>query len=272
MTQAPQGRALAAVVETDDGQAQVLMAASEGEPLIFPLPAASPKKPLRFAVGRPGMRSSLWRLWANRGKDDVYLSTRRSAGIFKISLHESGDWRLQWVGQDRRDVTFTSLVGPEPEGRILHRWTRPPAGPSGWTDALSIWVVHGDVAEIPGDGEPGHDAQWLEPPPEGGAIELRVVLAPPGPVLVDLTAALEGPGSGLAFVNGFRLAGGDTVLLFAARTMLDEAKLAGIARLRREHRASVGPNFDLSPETGPRATAITVDDDGYRNFWDLSLA
>lgn len=154
MTESPQGRALVAVLEDNQGHAQVLVSAGDADPLVFPLPAANPKRPIRFAVGRPGMRSSLWRLWANRSKDDVYLATRQSAGIFKISLHESGDWRLQWVGQERGDVTYTSLSDPEPEGRVLHQWTRPMAGPSGWTDALSIWVVDGDVARSLAMGSP----------------------------------------------------------------------------------------------------------------------
>ena len=34
----------------------------------------------------------------------------------------------------------------------------------------------------------------------------------------------------------------------------------------------VPPDFNLAPETGPRAAAVTVDDDGYRNIWDLTLA
>lgn len=272
MTQAPQGYAFAAVIEDDQGQAQVLIDYGIDDPFVFALPAANPKKPIRFAVGHPGLRSSLWRLWANRSKDDVYLATRQSAGIFKISLHESGDWRVQLVGQDRGDVTYTPLTDSEPEGRVLHRWKRPRPGPAGWTDALSIWVIDIDVAEMPGDAEPGHDAQWMQPPPAGGAVEFRIVFAPPGPVILDMSEAVRRPGGGLAYINGFRLAGGEAVLLFAATSLLDEAMLADIAQFRREHRMSVGPDFDLSPETGPRTAVITSDDDGYQNIWDLSLS
>ncbi len=103
-------------------------------------------------------------------------------------------------------------------------------GPAGWTDALSTWLVDADVADIPGDGEPGHDAQWMQPPPADGAVEFRVVIAPPAPVIVDLSAAVEKPGSGLAYVNGFRLAGGDAVLAIRPTTLLDHTKLADIAR------------------------------------------
>lgn len=121
MTEYSQGQAVVAVIETDDGGAQFVMSATEGDPFVYTLPAADHKTPIRFAVGVPGRRSTLWRLWANRAKDDVYLATRRSAGIFKFSLHESGDWRLQWVGQDRGDVTYKALMDPEPAGRILHK-------------------------------------------------------------------------------------------------------------------------------------------------------
>lgn len=103
-------------------------------------------------------------------------------------------------------------------------------------------------------------------------MEFRVVLAPAGPVIVDLTKALEKPGSELNYVNGFRLAGGEAVLLFAAMAPLAESMLADIARFRHEHRASIGPDFDLEPESGPRVAIITADDDGYRNVWDLSLS
>lgn len=269
-------RLFAAVEETEtvDGEGvQVLLGTGTGETLKFVLGPANPNEPIRFAVGWPGRRSTLWRLWASRNKDDVYLATRRSAGIFKISLHESGDWRLQWVGSERRDVTFTSLQAEEPQGRVLHQWARPPAGATGWTDALSIWVPAEDVSDIPGDAEPGHDAQWLAPAASGGATEFRVVLVQPGLGLFELTAALQGPDAGLALVNGFRLAGGEAVLLLAATQRLDDRLREDLAAARQEHRRTVAASeFDLAPESGPRSAFITVDDDGHRNFWDLSLA
>lgn len=125
---------IAAVTDSDSGPgADVLFLTGTGDARSFILGPANPKKPLRFAVGRPGQRSSVWRLWANRGKDDVYVATRQSAGIFKVSLHESGDWRLEWVGDDHGDVWFTTGEGDEPQGRIIDRWSRPrqvrPDGP-----------------------------------------------------------------------------------------------------------------------------------------------
>lgn len=234
---------------------------------------ASKKRPIRFAVGEPGRRSTVWRLWANPGKNDVYLATRKSAGIFKLSLHESGDWRLQWVTEERGDVMFESLKEDSPEGRVLHQWTRPSANDSGWTDALSIWVPAEDVSGIPGDDEPGHDAQWVAPPPAGAAVEWRVVFVKPDQGAHDLTPALRGPETGLALVNGFSLVGGEVVLLFAATDFLDPSFESHLSQARADGRARARvPNFNLSASSGPRTLVITVDDDGHRNFWDLSLA
>jgi hypothetical protein len=267
------GRLIAAVTDTDNGQGvDVLFVTGTGGTCTFTLGPANPAKPLRFGVGQPGRRSSVWRLWANRGKDDVYVATRQSAGIFKVSLHESGDWRFQWVSHDHGDVWFTTHEGDEPQGRIIDRWSRPPASTTGWTGALSIWVPALDVSEIPRDAEPGHDAQWVEPAGPDAATEFRLVLVQPGRGLFELTAALQGPDAGLAFVNGFRLAGGEAVLLFAAKKHLGDDFRRDLARVRQEQRVQVPPDFNLAPESGPRAAAITVDDDGCRNIWDLSLA
>jgi hypothetical protein len=46
-------------------------------------------KEIRFAVGsREDVRSSVWRLWAN--KSELYLAARTAAGLAKISFHKSG--------------------------------------------------------------------------------------------------------------------------------------------------------------------------------------
>lgn len=64
------------------------------------LPPSSPKAPVRFSVGEPGKRSSVWRLWGTKKTNDLYLASRASAGIFKYSFHASGDWRLQGLAHE----------------------------------------------------------------------------------------------------------------------------------------------------------------------------
>ncbi len=265
---------LLAVVNAEPGsaEAEVTFGLTGVAPISYTMGRADPRKPIRFAVGRPGRRSALWRMWANRHKNDVYVATRRSAGTFKVSLHESGDWRIQWVGSDHGDVTFWSRETEPNYGRIMHRWSRPAHGKSGWTEALSLWVPWIDVSDIPGDREPGHDAQWLKPPPAGCATEFRIMLVEPGRGPYELTRALRGRGLGLALVSGFRLAGGEVVLLFAATVALHKRLVAQLESTRQEALSRTTSLFDLSAESGPRTAVISVDSDGHRNIWDLTLS
>ena len=275
MTAPPEGgvgRLLAAVVKDgNDRDLQLVLASDGGHAQVFPLAPVKASKPIRFTVGQPGRRSTIWRLWAGPSKDDVYLASRHSAGVFKFSLHQSGDWRLAAIAEDLSAVPFTSLGGPEPEGRVMHRWARPPAGPTGWTEALSLWVPAQDVLDVPGDTEQGRGVQWMTRPPPGSAIEFRLFLVRPDRGPFDLTAALRGPDASLAVVNGFRLGGGEALVLLAAYQRLDQARQESVDQHVREHRARLPEDFDLRPASGPRALVIDVEGDGHRNFWDLSL-
>lgn len=273
-------RLVAAVTSTSGGApgqqpgnrpgVEITFATAQNE-VRFPLGRARPKKPIRFAVGQPGCRSSVWRLWANSGKDDVYLASRNSATIFKISLHESGDWRQQWGPDGPGDVVHTPMAGPAPRGRILHQWSRPPADAAGWTPALSIWVPHEDVTEVPADPEPGEDARWLEPAAIGWATEIRLYLVQPDRGEFELTGALPGPDARLSLVDGFQLAGGEVVVVLAATSRLSRRLRRQVGRLISEQRVRLPADFDLAVERGPRALVVNVEDDGYRAFWDLSL-
>lgn len=261
-----------AVTQAAAGEAAEVDVIAGGRVQTFPMMKANPKKPIRFAAGEPGRRSSVWRLWANKTKGDVYLATRQSASIFKVSLHESGDWRLQWVGQDHRDVVHFPGPGQEPEGRILHRWQRPGAGATGWTDALSLWVPAEDVVDYPNDAESGGDVQWVPAAPPGWGTCYRIYLVEPGRGGVDLTAALTAPHGTLGLVNGFQLDTGEVVLLFAATEKLAPEVQAGIGRIMADHMTDqLPPDFDLEPATGPRTAVWTSSPSGYLEVWDLSL-
>jgi len=233
----------------------------------------APKGAIRFVVGEPGRRSSVWRVWANSNKGDVYIASRKSARIFKISLHESGDWRCQWAKDDHEDVTFHPFrQESEGEGRILARWQRPVANAAGWTDALSIWVPGEDVVAVPGDQESRTASQWIEPPAEGEAVEFRFWLVEPRRGWFDLTSTLQEEGKKtLGVVNGFRLATGEVLVIFAAVWTLDAKRQRSLAKCRRWARSRLDANFDMSPETGPRAAVLETEMGGHKNIWDLAL-
>ena len=253
--------------------ATVTLLAGEQE-LMFPMRAADPKKPARFTVGEPGHRSSVWRLWANKDRGDVYLGTRQSAGIFKVSLHESGDWRLQFISEnpaDRGQVRFTPERGREPQGRILSRWRRPAAGRTGWTEALSIWVPSEDLITIPNDDQAAEGVRWMTPAPTGCAVEFRVFLVEPNQGGVDLSAGLIGAHATLGLLDGFTLATGEVVLIFLATSQLSAQLHTEIAERLERQRQVIPANWDLSPTSGPRAAIYSFDPDDHFNIWDLSL-
>ena len=52
---------------------------------------------IRVVVGEPGRQSGVWRIWATRNTSDAYIGVRAILGYQKWSLHESGDWRCQWI-------------------------------------------------------------------------------------------------------------------------------------------------------------------------------
>lgn len=87
----------------------------------------------RVAVGTPdGPRSSVWRGFST--KNEVYVSHGGMGGIHKFSFHSSGICRL----------AFTEHEGPG-EGevdRVIHRWRRVKAPPSGG-------IVYSLIARFP---------------------------------------------------------------------------------------------------------------------------
>lgn len=241
---------------------------ASGEALGFRLGPPKKDKPIRFAVGQPGHRSTTWRLWANPQKSDVYLASRRTAGIFKVGLHESGDWRQQWIKQDPAAARWDAGEGGEPSGRVMLQWERPAPLACGWTAALSIWVPSEDVSDIPGDSEVGLDTQWVECPSTGSAVAFEIFLVEPRRGGFDME--LDEPNASLSYVNGFRLAGGEAVLLFARTLELSQDQRRGLRATRRQLAAKSLPDFDMSASSGPRA-AVWEGDDPYRHIWDISL-
>ncbi len=95
--------------------------------------ASRDKKTIRFAVGPPHeARSSIWRLWVQG--NETYLSTRGLASTLKLSLHQSGKWRLAWTSD-------SELFAQGTNDRVEQRWERPPEFYPGW--------VHGPTIIIP---------------------------------------------------------------------------------------------------------------------------
>ena len=88
------------------------------------------KDPLLVAVGSPdNPRSSVWRLWVQ--DDEVYFGPLSMVSSLKVSLHNSGDWRIAWVKPPQKLGKNSS--------RIIKKWTRPDTS-SGLTHCVAVYV------------------------------------------------------------------------------------------------------------------------------------
>ena len=83
------------------------------------VPLPGPGGTIRVVVGEPGKRSSVWRIWANKNTFDVYVAVRAIAGVQKWSLHETGDWRYQFI-DDEKVAKFSDR-----DSRVIDHWEKP---------------------------------------------------------------------------------------------------------------------------------------------------
>jgi hypothetical protein len=78
----------------------------------------------RFAVGSAeGPRSAVWYLWTGKGTSDVYIAARALIGNLKVSLHESGVWRIAFTEEHKEGQAST-----HDKDRVIERWNRPYSG------------------------------------------------------------------------------------------------------------------------------------------------
>jgi hypothetical protein len=263
----------AIAVISDGGAAQLLMVPGEsGDVENFPIRRASNKAALRFAVGEPGRRGTIWRLWASRDTDDVYLGSRHTAGEVKVSLHQSGDWRLQIVDPERPKTVYINGGEGGRDGRILDRWARPKPNPVGWTHALSIVLPERHLVTIPNDGVRWDDVRWCPAPRPREQVEFEVHIVTPHQGSVTYRELVKSGGR-LAVMDALQLASGDVAIVLALTLPTTKDEAGYIARCEAMARLGTPPatQFDRSPQLGPRHLIFSVDPDGRRRYYDLAF-
>lgn len=268
----PEMRLPAIAVTSIDGVAELLMMPGESSDVgTFPIRRAGKKAAVRFAVGEPGRRGTVWRLWASRDTDDVYLASRQTAGEVKFSLHQSGDWRMQIVEPDRpKTVRFAGRS--DTDGRILHRWERPAPNAVGWTHALSIVLPETHLHGIPYDGVKWDDVRWCPAPGTGEQVEFEVYVVKPKRGMMTYRDLLFSGGR-VAVMDALQLASGEVAIVLALTVPTTEEEAAVIARCEELARSSVpdASDFDRAPELAPRQLISGVVGNGRRRHYDLAF-
>lgn len=225
----------------------------------------------RFAVGAPGECSSIFRVWANKGKLDVYASIRTWKDLAKFSFHQSGRYVFHLSSVEHPGAEWVSR--PDPENRRVTAWDRPEPFVPGWTHLITFIVPTEDVKSSPNAGwEDPAKVRWIARPERTDTVtEFRVAIGDPGMPLIDVGPADYLLDAGI--VDGFVLANGRLVLVTMHVTHLDENGQGLLTDLREAcMRDAHSRGFDMNPELGPRVAHHDVLHDGRHALWDLSPA
>lgn len=222
------------------------------------LPVPGPGGEVRVVVGEPGKQSGSWLIWSRPNKFDVYVGLRAILGYQKWSLHETGDWRYQFL-TDEKAAKFTD------RGRVIDQWKRPAeVGGTGWTRGLAIRVRHQDLVEVANLERVPGDAIWIPAPPEGHMVGLHIVIARPDLQQIEL--------SNVRPVAGYSLVNGQAMLLLASvdpvtdedNQTVDNAVAQMIQQLRDQ-------GIDLSSAGALRAAIGGNNPEGERQVWDVAV-
>lgn len=156
---------------------------------------------IRFAVGSPdGPRSAMWKLWSPKRKSDVYLAYRAVGRYVKVSLHQSGSWRFQWITPD-----VAREAGAADGRRLIEEWQRP-AADQGWTMGPMILVSDRDVVPLAFD-QPVEGVHWFPAPAPDHGVWIHIFIVAPGISGKSFNDASIG--------GGFHLANGEVCVLLA---------------------------------------------------------
>lgn len=217
---------------------------------------------VRFGVRAiSGRRAASWKAWAEDGNaaSDFYVSCRVLGGEMKASFHQSGQWHVSYTKKFHESAFRADR--PRPPTRFIDKWTRPPEIAPGFTLPLRILVpCSATTTRAVIEAE---NVTWVEPAPEGYAIEFALVLTSPV-CQVDGWPCKRSMNSQL--VGSFRLPSGEhvwiiwTVQPFSA-PILSEAR--GHFFEGKSQRSLLGG--------GLRGLALSVHTDGSRVLYDVPV-
>ncbi len=251
----------------DRSRAKVRTLTPASEPIVTFGPVTK-RTAARFAVGRPGECSSVFRVWANKGKLDVYAAIRTWKDLAKFSFHQSGRYIFHLSTVDHPGAQWVRR--PDPGNRRIDAWDRPKPFVPGWTHLITVMVPTEDVRPSPTSGWEDHGrVRWITRPERTDTVtEFRVSIGDPGAPLIDAGPAGYFLDAGI--VDGFVLANGQLVLITMHVTHLDSIGRKLLTELRERLAAQArAEGFDLDPARGPRFADHNVQADGRHALWDI---
>jgi len=225
---------------------------------------AGPGDSVRFAVVDPsdGRRSMTWTVKTSKNSTDVYVWARAMGAIWKISMHESGDWYAGYHG-----LGIERFVTPG-ASRHFDKWRRPNEFHPGFHRSIEIVFPDCELRPLPaGVDEPKPKKGKVEPIPAPGVGNVAVVEIMFGPA---------GPWTNVVVVeNAYDFAtlvrpDGSVVRVFAMQRPWDEADRVRVQR-QRDDLLLRAPEEWWTTVSAPRVAALGAhDDDGVRFVIDVA--
>ncbi len=136
----------------------------------------------RIVVGcSPKPQSAIYRIWSNKGKSDVYASIRDIAGVFKVSLHESGVCQAGFT--QKFEIENKEIIDDVGGSRHQSRWCRKThVGPRIITplqfcipaNQLKVWEKKKEIPK---------KTTWIDPPEKEYSIIISCIFS--GQVISD---------------------------------------------------------------------------------------
>ncbi|WP_157183571.1 hypothetical protein [Nocardia takedensis] len=222
----------------------------------------------RFAVGRPGECSSIFRVWANKDKYDVYASIRTWKGLAKFSFHESGTYIYHLSSTDHENAKWVKRA--DPNNRRIDTWKKPETFVPGWTHLVSFMIPTQDILPISGAGiESPELVRWIPKPAISHSLtEIRVAIGDPGQPLIDAGSSDYLLNNGI--VDGFVLCNGQIVVIQALLTAMNATARRLLDDLRAACLRDAPADFALPRSRGPRMAVPLIQPDGRHTLWDIS--
>lgn len=236
----------------------ITMVFGDGKEINEQLILDGPGGEFRVVVGEPNRQSGSWKIWSPPRKSDVYVAVRAIGGYQKWSLHESGDWRFQWVN-DERAKQFGKAT------RIIEQWQQPgEVGDTGWTKGFSILVRQKDLVHVADPERVPNSAIRIPEPPEGHVSGIHVAMARPNMGYVPTPGQL--PLGGITLADGRAL-----LLLVTVQPVIEEQDQSVDAAIRATVEASAKAGLDLAKTSAPRMALFGHSEDGHRSVWDVAI-
>jgi hypothetical protein len=223
---------------------------------------------IRIAVGsREGPKSGVWRIWAGKGKSDVYVAVRSYTGIFKVSLHESGECFVGLATQfaERNPSALAGRGG----SRRFDTWWRITHSGSRLSIPFRLVFPGSELREVRTEDDQDPLVQWIEPPAQDQSVDMAAVFS--GQCYSDGDWPLREQGARL--LATFRLPSGEVFWLLYMVWPTFDFVAEDIRRTRQEMRepgnVTIG-DLDLNSTTA-RLVVPGVDTSGVRLFVDAAM-